>query len=111
VELRQLPAFVAVATQLHVGRAAEQLNVGQPTLSELVQRLEPAWRTVPSWFPFSSEDRSIPAAAHRFVADRAGSRRTVELAGGSHPVAIPEAARVVDLIEDAVISVAAPAHH
>ena len=36
---------------------------------------------------------------------------TVELAGGSRPVAIPEAARVVDLIEDAVVSVAAPAQH
>ena len=40
VELRQLQAFVAVATQLHFGRAAEQLKIGQPTLTELVQRLE-----------------------------------------------------------------------
>jgi hypothetical protein len=44
---------------------------------------------------------------HRFMAERAGSRRTVEPAGGSHTVAIPEAARVIDLIEEAVASVAA----
>jgi hypothetical protein len=35
------------------------------------------------------------------MAERAGSRRTVELQGGSHAVAIPEAAAVVDLIREA----------
>jgi pimeloyl-ACP methyl ester carboxylesterase len=64
---------------------------------------------VPSWFLFGAEDRNIPAAVHRFMADRAGSRRTVELVGGSHTVAVPEAARAVDLIEEAVASVAASA--
>jgi DNA-binding transcriptional LysR family regulator len=40
VELRELEAFVMVASELHFGRAAERLHVGRATVTELVQRLE-----------------------------------------------------------------------
>lgn len=62
---------------------------------------EPAWKSLPSWFLFGSDDLNIPVAALRFMAERAGSRRTVEIAGGSHTVAIPEAAALVELIAEA----------
>ena len=68
---------------------------------------EPAWKSIPSWFLFGAEDRNIPVAVHRFMAERAGSRRTVELAGGSHTVGIPEAGQVADLIREAVAATSA----
>jgi pimeloyl-ACP methyl ester carboxylesterase len=66
----------------------------------------PLWKDVPSWFLIGEEDRIIPAELQRFMAERAGARRTVEVPGASHaiPVSQPEAtARLI--LEASAVSV------
>jgi pimeloyl-ACP methyl ester carboxylesterase len=60
----------------------------------------PAWETIPSWFIIGKQDNTIPADLHRFMAQRAGAVRTVELRA-SHAVMISKPAAVVEVIVEA----------
>ena len=60
---------------------------------------EPAWRTKPSWYLVTTEDRMIPPPGQRAMSQRAGSKVT-EVAA-SHSVFLSQPAAVADLIEQA----------
>jgi pimeloyl-ACP methyl ester carboxylesterase len=80
--------------------AATQRPVAQAALEEQ-SGPEPLWRRIPSYFVIGSEDRNIPAALLRSLAERANARRTVEIAGASHAVAVSHPAETADLILEA----------
>jgi pimeloyl-ACP methyl ester carboxylesterase len=61
---------------------------------------EPAWRSKPSWYLVTTEDRMIPPPAQRQMSARAGS--TVVDVAGSHAIYVSQPAAVADLIRTAV---------
>jgi pimeloyl-ACP methyl ester carboxylesterase len=61
---------------------------------------EPAWRTKPSWYLVTTEDRMIPPDAQRFMSHRANAQ-VVETAA-SHSVYVSRPEPVAALIETAV---------
>ena len=77
--------------------AATQRPVAQAALEEPAGA-RPLWEAIPSSFVFGDLDQSIPAAAQRWMAERAGARRTVELAGASHAVAVSRPSETADVI-------------
>lgn len=64
-----------------------------------------AWRSIPSWTLVTLADLAVPAAAQRFMAERASSR-TVEV-DASHAVTVSQPAVVADLIDEAARATAA----
>src|SRR5258705_5172643 len=60
---------------------------------------EPAWRTKPSWYLVTTEDRMIPPDAQRAMSKRAGA--TVVEVKGSHAIYVSQPKAVADLIEQA----------
>jgi pimeloyl-ACP methyl ester carboxylesterase len=67
----------------------------------------PLWRELPSWFVIAAEDRNIPARLQRFMAERAGARRTLEIPGASHAVAVSQPQATTEIVLDAVTALAA----
>jgi pimeloyl-ACP methyl ester carboxylesterase len=65
---------------------------------------EPAWKTKPSWYLVSTEDRMIPPDAQRAMSKRAGS--TVAEVKGSHSVYVSQPRAAAWLIVEAANAVA-----
>jgi pimeloyl-ACP methyl ester carboxylesterase len=82
--------------------AATQRPVTEAALSEGLPTKTPAWKNIPSWFVISDQDLNIPVAAHRFLAERAGSRSTREVEGASHALSVSQPGAVAASILDAV---------
>jgi pimeloyl-ACP methyl ester carboxylesterase len=68
---------------------------------------EAAWRSKPSWYLVTTEDRMIPPRAQREMSARAGS--TVVEVDGSHSIYVSKPEAVADLVEKAASEVASPA--
>jgi pimeloyl-ACP methyl ester carboxylesterase len=62
------------------------------------------WREVPSWFLIGEEDRVIPAALQRYMAERARAHRVIEIPGASHAITLSHAEATAHLILEAAAS-------
>ncbi len=65
-----------------------------------------AWKAIPSRFIYGDQDKNIPPAAQSFMAERAGSRETVVIKGGSHVVMISQPDRVAEMIHQSALAYA-----
>lgn len=71
------------------------------------QITEPAWKTKPSWYLLTTEDRMIPPLAQRLMSKRAGS--TLVEVNGSHSIYVSQPNAVASLIKQAAQGGAATA--
>lgn len=89
------------AADVDPGRAAfmadSQVPWGVDALNGTIS--EPAWKTKPSWYLVATDDRMIPPAAQRLMAQRAGA--TVVEVAGSHAVYVSQPDAVAALIAKA----------
>jgi len=85
--------------------ADSQVGLGVEAASGVIT--QPAWRTKPSWYLVSTEDKMIPPDAQRAMSKRAGS--TIVEVKGSHAVYVSQPHAVADFIEKAATSALAAA--
>jgi pimeloyl-ACP methyl ester carboxylesterase len=80
--------------------AATQRPVSQEALTE-PSGARPLWREVPSRFVIGEQDRNIPPALQRFMAERAHARRVLEIPGASHAAAVSHPKATAEVILEA----------
>lgn len=104
----RLDAFHAqFAADVPAAEAARMAVTQRPVMASALAEASgpPAWRRLPSWFVYGEMDKNIPAAAHAFMADRAGSKGTTMVPGASHVVMVSHPDVVADTILMAVAAV------
>ena len=117
--LDQVRAFVAVAEELHFGRAADRLNMTQPPLSRQIQKLERIVGTellerdnrkvqlTPAGLAFLDEARRLltlagraPATARRIASGRTGILRIGFTAASGYSVLGPLLEQISGIVPD-----------
>jgi pimeloyl-ACP methyl ester carboxylesterase len=101
VQQDRFPQQFAADVPLAQGRAmaATQRPIKAAALAEAAPA--PAWKAVPSWSIYGSADLNIPPQAMAFMAERAKSRKTVVVPGGSHALMVSHPREVAALIVEA----------
>ena len=109
MELRHLRYFVAVAEELHFGRAAERLHIAQPPLSRQIRDLErelgtPLFERVPRGVELTPVGRAFLPEARLTLAQAERAQRTAQRAArgeiGRLRVGFVEAATYSGILPD-----------